>query len=84
MPTVIMRKPDAKGMRVDVVFRDREDAENAWMYRNRDFGSNETDYRCEAKGYKLHQCRCILNDVVILAAKEYVKLDPLDEPSCTR
>lgn len=82
MATAIIRKPDAGGVRIDVTFTDRDEAEFIWDHRHLQGNlSKEVRVRSEARGYQFAvHTQPFLYDVAALAAKEYLKLDPLDEP----
>jgi hypothetical protein len=84
MAIVTIRKPDCRGVRVDVDFEDRNDAEAVWMYRNRPewlvpIITCKSDSR-----YKMTDgIMWFANEAAVLAAREYLQGDPLDERAPT-
>lgn len=76
----ILRKPDAGGVRIDVIFESREDAEMTWMQRDRESLVWRVEERFEGRYRPPDDMILFLQEAAVLAAKEYLKLDPLDEP----
>lgn len=80
MAIAIIRKPDRGGVRIDVEFEDRDDAESVWMYRNRpEWLGPCVRYRSESRYKITDDAKWFLDEAAVLAAREYLKPDPLDE-----
>jgi hypothetical protein len=79
MAVAILRKPDARGVRIDVTFEDRDEAAMVWMYRNRERGPDIV-CRCEGRYKMPDYSEFFLHEAAVLAAREYLKLDVLDQP----
>lgn len=83
MALAILRQPDAGGIRIDVEFDDYEDAEWVWMNRVSERNVWRVETRVEGR-YRPPDHLCLfMMEAAVLAAREYLKLDPLDQPPPT-
>jgi hypothetical protein len=75
-----MRSPDPGGVRIDVIFEDREDAEMTWMQRNRESLVWRVDTRREDRRALSGDAMACMLEAAVLAARKYLDRDVLDEP----
>jgi hypothetical protein len=76
----ILREPDAGGVRIDVTFDDAEDAEWVWMNRVSERNVWRVETRFEGRYRPPDDMGLFMMEAAVLAAREYLKLDPLDQP----
>ena len=82
MAIATIRKPDRDGLRIDVTFRGRDDAEEVWLNRKRPERQIwNVEERSDSRYKITDDAIWFLHEVAVLAAREYLKPDPLDEPA---
>lgn len=82
MALATIRKPDRGGVRIDVTFSDRDDAETVWLHRNKPQNQMwNVEVRSQGRYKITDNAVWFLHEAAVLAAREYLKPDPLDEPA---
>ena len=84
MATVTIGKPDRDGVRIKVKFEDKNDAEAVWLCRNRpEWVVQTVKFQSEARYKITDDAEWFLLEAAVLAAREFLKPDPLDETAPT-